>query len=321
MKAAVVCTLGARRSVRSPRARNPGGAHRLAALTAQLAGGLLLLAVGVGFGPRHLAKEGFSATALAGLLLLVAGVVLAGWATVRILAAVRKRWWPLATPLLLVVTYLCVLTIGQAVAASFAPRPALGEQTPAALGLAYQDVTFSSSDGIELAGWYIPSRTGAAVVLMHGAGSTRSAVLGYAAVLGEHGYGVLLFDARGHGESAGQSMDFGWYGEADASGAVDFLTRQPDVSTDRVGLVGVSMGGEQAIGAAGRDERVAVVVAEGATNRVAADKGYLSVYGTRGELQQGIDRLTYALTDLLSDAPRPDWLRHSVAVASSGRSE
>jgi pimeloyl-ACP methyl ester carboxylesterase len=32
-------------------------------------------------------------------------------------------------------------------------------------------------------------------------------------VLAEHGYGVLLFDARGHGLSEGTAMDFGWYGD------------------------------------------------------------------------------------------------------------
>jgi dienelactone hydrolase len=115
-------------------------------------------------------------------------------------------------------------------------------------------------------------------------------------------------------------MDFGWYGEADASGAVTFLARQPDVDPERIGLLGLSMGGEQAIGAAGADPRVAAVVAEGATARVADDKGYLSAYGIRGEVQQWVDRLTYAATDLLTDAPRPASLRDSVAVAT-GRAD
>jgi hypothetical protein len=48
---------------------------------------------------------------------------------------------------------------------------------------------------------------------------------------------------------------------------------------------------------------------------VAADRGYLSVYGVRGEVQQRIDSLTYAFVDLLSDAPRPESLRSSIAAA------
>ena len=259
---------------------------RLVVLTA----GVVVLAVGVGLGPRHYLEEGLSRPAVLGFVLLGAGLVVSVWAAIRILAATRRRWWALILALVLVATYLVVWTLGQAVAATYAPRPELGVRTPADLGLGYRDVTFPSSDGEELAGWYIPTRNGAAVALMHGAGSTRSAVLERAAVLAEHGYGVLLFDARGHGESGGRAMDFGWYGESDAIGAVDFLTQQRDVSRGRIGLLGLSMGGEQAIGAAGVDGRVVAVVAEGATSRVAADKTYLDVYGVRGEVQSASTR-------------------------------
>lgn len=279
--------------------------------------GLVALAVGVGLGPRHHAAEGLGPGAVTGYLLLAGGLVASLWAAGRILGVIRRRWWAPVVALLLVAASLALWTIGQAVAASFPPRPALGERTPADLGLAYRDVTFPSSDGVTLAGWYVASRNGAAVALMHGAGSTRSAVLEHAGVLADHGYGVLLFDARGHGESAGRGMDFGWYGESDASGAVDFLADRPDVAPGRIGLVGLSMGGEQAIGAAGVDERVGAVVAEGATHRVAADKDYLDAYGVRGELQQRVDRVTYGLAGLLSDAPEPDPLRRSVSVAAA----
>ena len=69
---------------------------------------------------------------------------------------------------------------------------------------------------------------------------------------------------------------------------------------DRIGLVGLSMGGEQAIGAAATNERVGAVVAEGATARIAADRA-TSAYGLRGELQE---RSTgpYGLAGLLTDA-------------------
>ncbi len=275
----------------------------------------MLLAVGVGTGPRHVAVEGVGLPGVLGLLLLLAGAVFALWAAVRLLGRTRRRWWLLIVPLLLLATYLAVWTLGQAVAGSYPPRPALGDRTPSDLGLPFRDVAFDSGDGVRLAGWYVPSRNGAAVALLHGAGSTRTAVLDQAAVLSRHGYGVLLYDARGHGASDGRGMDFGWYGESDAAGAVDFLARQPDVSPDRIGLVGLSMGGEEAIGAAGSDDRVAAVVAEGATARTAADKGYLAAYGLRGRVQQQIDRVTYGLTDLLSAAPEPDALGRSVAMA------
>src|SRR4051794_35240236 len=119
--------------------------------------------------------------------------------------------------------------------------------------------------------------------LRRGAGSTRSDVLDHAIVLARHGYGVLLFDARGHGRSGGRAMDFGWYGDWDVAAAVSYLQRRADVDPDRMAAVGMSMGGEEAIGAAASLPALRAVVAEGATNRTSADWGFLSqVYGTRG---------------------------------------
>ena len=181
-----------------------------------------------------------------------------------------------------------------------------------------EDLRLRTPAGVPLAAWYLPTRSGAAVVLLHGAGSTRSAVLDQAAVLWRHGYGVLALDARGHGDSSGRAMDFGWYGDDDVRGAVDRLSRLPGVDRDRIGVVGLSMGGEEAVGAAAADRRIAAVVAEGATGRSASDLGWLSDrYGWRGritELWRGA--LTYGLTDLLTESSPPVSLRDAVRAAS-----
>ncbi len=274
-------------------------------------------AAGLGLGVPHLGNDGLSPTTWSGLALACIGVVAAAWAARRLLSGVRRRWWVLWLPVVLVTTYLAIWTVGQGVAASLPPHASLGDRTPASVGLAYDDVTLRTSDGVELAGWWVPSHNGAAVALLHGAGSTRTATLGQAEALADAGYGVLLVDARGHGESDGRGMDFGWWGERDTAAAVDFLVDRPDVSDDRIGLVGLSMGGEVAIGAAGQDDRVAAVVAEGATNRVAADKDYLDAYGFRGHLQQGVDRVTYAVAGLLTAAPEPAPLRDSVRASTA----
>ena len=59
-------------------------------------------------------------------------------------------------------------------------------------------------DGITIAGSYIPSRNGAAVIAFPG----RSGPQAHARMLARHGYGVLLFDLRGDGESRGRSERF-----------------------------------------------------------------------------------------------------------------
>ena len=261
--------------------------------------GAVLFAVGVGVAVPHLSKTGFTVTTVAGLLALVGGGVLLVSASVRLLGSVR--WWgkpPLAGALLLLLAVV-TLSLGQAVAATNVPRTTLGARTPADLGLPYREVSFEASDGVRLSAWYVPSENGAAIVLLHGAGSTRTAVLDQAGVLAAHGYGLLLVDARGHGRSSGRAMDLGWYGDEDVSGAVSFVAAQPDVSAGRIAVLGLSMGGEEALGAAAADPRIQAVVAEGATNRVAGDKAWLSTeHGWRGRMQQGIDQLTYGFADL-----------------------
>jgi dienelactone hydrolase len=174
-----------------------------------------------------------------------------------------------------------------------------------------------TSDGVRLSGWYIPTTNGAAVVMVPGASSTRSNVLDEATVLARHGYGVLLFDPRGMGRSGGRAMNFGWYGDRDIEAAVESLAGRSDVDPHRIGALGLSMGGEEAIGAMASDTRIHAVVAEGATNRVAADWAWLpDAYGLRGNILQAINRFTYALTDRLTNATPPTSLRAAAAKAA-----
>ena len=85
--------------------------------------------------------------------------------------------------------------------------------------LPYEDVQFTTSDGYLLKGWYVPSRNRAAVISFPGRSGTRL----QARMLARHGYGVLLFDRRGEGESEGDWNVFGWQGERDLHAAVAFL--------------------------------------------------------------------------------------------------
>jgi fermentation-respiration switch protein FrsA (DUF1100 family) len=223
-----------------------------------------------------------------------------------------RRWRKLlAVPIAWAVLQFGVLPGVGAVAATNAPRTRVGSVTPADRGLPYADVSFHTVDGVRLSGWYVPSRNGAAVVLAHGSGSTRSSVLDQAVVIARHGYGVLLFDARGHGRSGGHAMDFGWYGDADVSAAVSYVSHRPGVDANRIAAVGLSMGGEEAIGAAAADGRIAAVVAEGATTPVPADSSWLPPDGV-GMVKRGQAWMTYSVAGMLTDAARPPSLRASV---------
>ncbi len=159
--------------------------------------------------------------------------------------------------------------------------------------------------------------TPSAVVALGALVAGLTDTLEQAVVLAEHGYGVLMMDARGHGLSAGRAMDFGWYGDADLRAGVDFLTAQQEVDRARIGVVGLSMGAEEAIGAAAGDPRIRAVVAEGAGQRTSADKQWLSeVYGAAGTVQEQLDRITYTVTDLLTAAAPPITLRRAAELAA-----
>jgi hypothetical protein len=130
----------------------------------------------------------------------------------------------------------------------------------AELGVAYEDVKFTTSDGLELEGWYVPSRNGAAVISSPGrAGSQKQARM-----LARHGYGVLLFDRRGEGASEGDPNALGWGGVEDLRAAIDFLRDRPDVDPDRIGGIGRSVGGELLLETAAETDELKAVVSDGA---------------------------------------------------------
>jgi uncharacterized protein len=74
-----------------------------------------------------------------------------------------------------------------------------------------QDVSITAADGAVLRAWYVHPRghNGNAVVLLHGITDNREGVAGYGHLLLEHGYAVLLPDARRHGESGGDLATYG----------------------------------------------------------------------------------------------------------------
>lgn len=274
----------------------------------------VMTAVGAGVGIRHMTTSGVTGTAVAGLGALLVGLALFAFAG-GVFWHRTHRWqrlWlvPIAVLLLAVMSSVAIGTM-----LAWAPRNSIGSARPSDRGLSYSDVTFTSSDGVRLSAWFVPSHNQAVVITVPGSGCTRTVTLDQAAVLARHGYGVLLLDPRGQGTSGGHAMDAGWYGDRDVAAAVAYLKRRTDVDPDRIGVLGLSMGGEVAIGAAAVESSIRAVVAEGATHRTAADKaGYLPG-GVLGGIQRGLDRLTYAVAALLSPAPEPKTLHSAIAGA------
>jgi dienelactone hydrolase len=282
---------------------------------AVLAGGTAMITGGA-IGGSHLVKNGSGLATAAGLAALLAGVAVFSQGLANLRAGRGRRQRILRSVLAVLATAVAGWILAPAVLATNVPATALGRDTPADRGFPHEDVTFTTSDGVRLSAWYIPSRNGAAVVFRHGAGSTRSNVLDQAIVVAAAGYGTLLVDARGHGESGGRAMDFGWHGTRDLTAALSWVERQPGVDPERIAVLGLSMGGEEAIGAMGADRRIAAVVAEGATGRTDADKRWFSrAFGWRGWMQERLEWVTYTTTDLLTSAGKPVPLATAVNAA------
>jgi len=221
----------------------------------------------------HYSREvGASGDDYTGFLALAAGVVLLGvgvvtlWRSRRLDARLWRRYGRraligvagLVATLLLV--YPLVYSYGMThLARAVVPEPRLGAD--------FEDVSFTTDDGLDLVGWYVPSRNRAAVIAFPG----RKGPQRHARVLVRHGYGVLLFDRRGEGASEGDPNAVGWNGDRDIKAAIAFLRRQPDVDPNRIGGIGLSVGGELMLETASETDALKAVVSDGAGIRSARE--------------------------------------------------
>lgn len=119
--------------------------------------------------------------------------------------------------------------------------------TPADRGLSYEDISFSTAEGLTLRGWLIPGSADKAIILASGYKETRFDVLKYAPFLHQAGYTLLLFDPRGTGESDGKLYAFGAYQPEDIHAAVGYLEMK---GYKQIGLFGHSNGATAALIAA-----------------------------------------------------------------------
>lgn len=124
------------------------------------------------------------------------------------------------------------------------PSPAAIPAAPPQLGASA--VRFASASGSVIHAWMIPGRPGGgAVLLLHGVGANREAMLGRALFLHAEGFTVLAPDFQAHGESPGEHPTFGALESLDAAAALSYL--HAHAHGERVGVIGVSMGGAAAL--------------------------------------------------------------------------
>jgi uncharacterized protein len=224
-------------------------------------------------------RAGLGLDALTGVVLVPAGLAFICLGVWILWSARRPGGHRLLRAVLLVAAivlgaYVLVLPLSMTIIATNRPAKTVPAVSEAHLGRPAREVAVRTADGLTLHGWYVRSQNGAAVIAF-----PREWTSPQARILVRHGYGVLLLDMRGYGNSEGDPDAWGWGSTADVRAGICFLERQPDVRQGRIGGIGLSVGGEQLLETAASDRRLKAVASEGAGERSVRET---LVYGPRG---------------------------------------
>ncbi|HEX4049217.1 MAG TPA: alpha/beta hydrolase [Elusimicrobiota bacterium] len=116
---------------------------------------------------------------------------------------------------------------------------------PDAFGVAYEKVSFRTSDGLTLAGWFVPSPSGRdeTLLICHGWGDNKGEILEQTLFLNRaEGFNLFYFDFRSHGESEGDQVTLGKMELLDFAAAMAFLKASRPRCAENLGVFGLSMG-------------------------------------------------------------------------------
>lgn len=137
--------------------------------------------------------------------------------------------------------------------------------TPADIGLEFENVTFTSEDDVELAGWFVPAEPDSLTLLFcHGNAGNIGHRLDSIDIFHSLGLNCFIFDYRGYGASRGQPTESGTY--LDAAAAYEWLRREKKIAAENIILFGRSLGASVAAHLASRVAAGGVVIESGFTS-------------------------------------------------------
>lgn len=144
-------------------------------------------------------------------------------------------------------------------------------RTPSDYGLAYEEVSFTTADGVEIKGWFIPG--GERIVISnHFSPGNRYGFAGHLDGMGfaggfevnflpryralhDAGYGVLAYDLRSHGESGEGDPPVSGVGAfewQEVLASLDYVRNRPDTAGHAISMMSMCMGANATINAMGR---------------------------------------------------------------------
>ena len=124
------------------------------------------------------------------------------------------------------------------------------------------DVALITNDNLIISGWYAPSQNNIVIIALHGGNRNRLDILPQAKALVNNGFGVLLVDMRGHGNSGGKTYT-SCLAKEDVTSAVRYIQEQEPEAL--IGAYGLSAGAHTSLCAAAVIEEIQAVFADGVT--------------------------------------------------------
>jgi hypothetical protein len=133
--------------------------------------------------------------------------------------------------------------------------------SPQVYELPFEDIHFTTADNLQLHGWWIPSeKSSRTIIFLHGFNGSMDPDLKYTSRFVRAGFNVLMFDFRNHGRSEGNTTSLGAGEVLDAQAAIHYARLH---GSEKIGLLGFSMGGRVALLTAARDNGIAAIVSDG----------------------------------------------------------
>ena len=226
-----------------------------------------------------------------------------------------------------VILFLIFLAFAQAFRGTAPTRFPVFHSNPEILGFEFEEVEFTTQDGLKLEGWFVAPPNGAMIVITHGYGGNRLSTTPIARFLVKAGFGILVYDLRAHGRNPGDLSTWGWLEINDLLGAVNYLLTRSEVDKQRIGLLGYSLGGQISLRAAAQMKQIRAVAVDGPTVAALDDHKLSNRLTLRKILFYPWVWLQYQLRSFIIGAPVPNGIceeigkiaPRSLMLISSGR--
>ena len=141
--------------------------------------------------------------------------------------------------------------------------------TPAKYGFDFDEIIIPTKNDKNLYGWWVPSdnpnnEKKPTIILVHGWSRNVDRTMAFIKKLHPAGYNLLAFDSRCHGKSDDDKISSMVKFMEDILATIDYSEKLPYVNKNRIGVLGLSIGGAASIYAASLDKRIKSIVTVGA---------------------------------------------------------